>query len=56
MKTPGYGYDLEQFFLSLPDDLLESSEVCQLSSLVQTIHHQCEGGGESGEVEEEASK
>ena len=68
MKTPGMT-DLEQslknfrtcmwiilLFISFPDNLLESLEVCQLSSLVQTIHRQCEGGGESGEVEEEASQ
>ena len=35
-----------------PDDLLDSLEMCQVSSFVQSIHHQCEGGGESEGVEE----
>ena len=43
-------------FISFTDNLLESLEVCQLSSLVQTIHRQCEGGGESEEMKEEASQ
>ena len=43
-------------FISFTDNLLESLEVCQLSLLVQTIHRQCEAGGESEEMEEEASQ
>jgi len=42
-------------FITLPhpDDLLDSLEMCQVSSFARGLHHQCEGGGETEEMEEE---
>lgn len=42
--------------LPRPDDLLDSLEMCQVSSFARGIHHQCEGGGETEGVEEEDSQ